>query len=244
MHSDHAHFDAQHPGRYGLGATLRRAALAVKRALFDNRLVVFYCDLGEQGARTVVVPNPLRIDRLRTEAEIRPQDLEEMTSFWNPKQARQNIRERFERGASLWLIKSGDGLAGYGWTLQGHTMKPYYFPLGRSDVHLFDFYVFPQYRGRGMNPLLVSHILRNLATNCRGRAFIEAAEWNQAQLTSLQKTPFRRLGLARSFTVFGHTFVSWLDNKATEPLEKGGEQRDIALDDGDAARIKRNLQAR
>ena len=42
-----------------------------------------------------------------------------MTSPWNPKQAHRNIRERFEQAASLWLIKSGDKLAGYGWTLQG-----------------------------------------------------------------------------------------------------------------------------
>ncbi len=33
------------------------------------------------------------------------------------------------KGALLWLIKSEDGLAGYGWTLQGRTIEPHYFPL-------------------------------------------------------------------------------------------------------------------
>ena len=81
------------------------------------------------------------------------QDLQEMTSFWNPKLAHGTSIERFETGASLWLIKSADKLAGYGWTLQGRTIEPYYFPLGKDDVHLFDFHVFPQYRGQGNKPV-------------------------------------------------------------------------------------------
>jgi GNAT superfamily N-acetyltransferase len=168
------------------------------------------------------------VDRLGSYAQVSPQDLQQMTSFWNPEQAHRNIKERFAKGASLWLIRREDKLAGYGWTLQGRTIEPYYLPLAQDDVHLFDFHVFPQYRGRGINPLLISSILRNLALNCRGRAFIEAAEWNQSQLTSLQKTPFCRLGLACSFTIFGRTFVSW-SKKETKQLQICAEQRDRAL---------------
>jgi len=147
------------------------------------------------------------VERKRSPCEIDPQDLQEMTSFWSPTLAHRNITERFDRGASLWLIKSHDKLAGYGWTLQGRTIEPHYFPLGPYDVHLFDFYVFPQYRGRRINPSLVTHILGSLATDSQSRALIEAAEWNEAQLSSLARTPFRRLGLARKVTVFGWTIV-------------------------------------
>ena len=149
------------------------------------------------------------MERHRNQTDLSPQDLQEITSFWNPKLARRNIKERFELGASLWLIKLEDQLAGYGWTLQGRTVEPHYFRLGPDDVHLFDFHVFPQYRGRGVNPSLVSYILRSLAAESHGRAFIEAAEWNQAQLASLRRTPFRRLGSARKFTLFRHTMVFW-----------------------------------
>jgi ribosomal protein S18 acetylase RimI-like enzyme len=214
--------------RHGFGATIRRASLAVKRALFSSRMVVFYCDLAKQTTAPVNIPSSLKVERLRNYAELNPQDLKEMTSFWNPKEAHRNIRERFEHGASLWLIKSGDKLAGYGWTLQGRTIEPYYFPLGQDDVHLFDFHVFPQYRGQGINPFLVTHILGNLATIGGGRAFIEAAEWNEAQLSSLRKTPFRRMGRARSFSVFGHTIVSWVENEPVEQTQKDTQRRDAA----------------
>ena len=215
--------------RHGFAATLQRAGLAVRRVAVANRMVVFYCDLANQGTQPVLRPGAFTMDRLINEAEIRPQDVLAMTSFWNPKQAHRNISERFALGASLWLIKSEDNLAGYGWSLQGRTVEVYFFPLGKDDVHLFDFHVFPQYRGRGINPLLVTHILCNLATECRGRAFIEAAEWNEAQLSSLRKTPFRHLGRVRSFSVFGRTFVSWDKKQTAEKLEENNERSSGAL---------------
>jgi ribosomal protein S18 acetylase RimI-like enzyme len=148
-----------------------------------------------------------------------------MTSFWNSKLARRNIDQRFDAAAVLWLIKSEGELAGYGWTLQGGTMEPYYFPLGTQDVHLFDFHVFPRYRGRGMNPLLVRHILRRLAAEGLGRAFIEAAEWNRAQLSSLGKTPFRRFGSARKWTALRRTVVFWANGDTVDPMNTGSPWR-------------------
>ena len=195
--------------RHGLGATVRRAAQAARRVLFSGRMVLFHCDLSALSSPTADLPSSLRVEQHKNQTDLSPYDFQAITSFWNPKLARRKVKERFELGASLWLIKVGDELAGYGWTLQGRTVEPHYFPLGPDDAHLFDFHVFPQYRGRGINPLLVSYILGELAPECRGRAFIEAAEWNQAQLASLQRTAFHRLGLARKFTFFRHTMVFW-----------------------------------
>ena len=207
---------------HGLGATIRRARLALKRALFANRMVVFYCDLSAQTSPAVTIPASFRVERLLNAAELSQQDWEAVISLWNPKLARRNINERFTKGATLWLIKSGNRLAGYGWTLQGRTIEPYYFPLGPDDAHLFDFHVFPEYRGQGINPLLVGYILHALATDWGGRAFIEAAEWNEAQLCSLRKTAFRRLGWARSVTIFGHKFTSWT---ADNDIEEAAKER-------------------
>jgi GNAT superfamily N-acetyltransferase len=120
-------------------------------------------------------------------------------------------------------------LAGFGWTLQGGAIESYYFPLAQDDVHLFDFHVFPEYRGRGVNPYLIGRILELLATNCTGRAFIEAAEWNHAQLSSLRKTPFRCLGSAKSFTFLGHTFVSWYGSDGVSERYNGTEPTDKVL---------------
>jgi ribosomal protein S18 acetylase RimI-like enzyme len=218
--------------RHGFGATLRRFSVAARRTLFAGRSVLFYCDLSALGP-AAQMPSGLKVERHRTQVDLSPEDLQEITSFWNPDLARRNLNERFGLGASLWLIRLEDKLAGYGWTLQGRTVEPHYFLLGPNDVHLFDFHVFPQCRGRKINPLLVNYILRTLALECRGRAFIEAAEWNQPQLASLRNTPFRQLGLARKFTMFGYTSVWWRENKTVDQqpafeapfAATGGEQK-------------------
>jgi ribosomal protein S18 acetylase RimI-like enzyme len=205
--------------RNGSRATLRRVGLAARRTLFFSRMVLFYCDLSTLGSPTADLTSSLKVERHTKQTGLSPQDLREITSFWNPDLARRNLKERFELGASLWLIRCEDSLAGYGWTMQGRTVEPHYFRLGPDDVHLFDFHVFPQYRGRGVNPLLVGNILRSLTVECQGRAFIEAAEWNQAQLASLQRTPFRHLGSARKFMLFRHTMVFWGRNETVRQTQ-------------------------
>ena len=216
--------------RNGLRATVRRIGLAARRVLFSSRMVLFYCDFSAHTWSTADSPSFLKVERHKNQTDLSPQDLQQITSFWNPELARRNIKERFEQRASLWLIKSEGRLAGYGWTLQGHTVEPHYFPLGQDDVHLFDFHVFPQYRGRGVNPLLVSYILRSLAAECQGRAFIEAAEWNQAQLASLGRTPFRRLGWAKKCTILRRTLVYWDQNQAVEHKPELKKQSIAATD--------------
>jgi hypothetical protein len=210
--------------RHGFEATIRRASLGAKRGLFSSRMVVFYCDLANHTRAPVNIPSSLRVERRRNSAELSAQDLQEITSFWNPKLARRNIQERFEKGASLWLIKFGDEVAGYSWTLQGATIAPYYFPLGPNDVQVFDFYAFPKYRGRAVLWFLIVHILHSLAAEGGFRAFGDVAEWNQASLSFYKMLPFRRLGLVRSFSLLGRKYVSWIESEAAEQTQKAGSE--------------------
>ena|SRR5215469_7701195 len=215
--------------RHGFRATVSRFVLAAKRALFSSRMIVFYCDLPSLPVRPVNIPGSMTVERVTGEGELRSQDFDEITSFWNPTQARRNVKERFANGASLWLIKSEEHVAGYGWTMQGRTIAEYYFPMAPKDVQLFDFYVFPKFRGRALHWLLTAYILQALAAEGAARAFADTGEWNQPQISSFRMTPFRRLGLVRSFTVFGHTFVSWAERESAEQIEIPSRQKDRAL---------------
>jgi GNAT superfamily N-acetyltransferase len=195
--------------RHGFRAATRRTWLGLTRAFRADRQVLFYCDLHALPPLNRGSADHLNVERKNREAELDPKDLLQITNFWNPEISRRQISERFGKGASLWLIRVDDQLAGYGWTIVGCTVKPHYFPLTGDDVHLFDFLLFPEFRGRGVNPSLVIHILERLASEKRSRAFIEAAEWNTAQLCSLSKTPFRKFGCGQKLSIFGRTFVFW-----------------------------------
>jgi len=214
--------------RHGFRATVRRMVLATRRALFSNRQVVFWCDLSRQTSPPASLPDSLRVERKRNAAEIDPQELAQIINIWNARLAQRNMEERFDKGASLWLIKFKGELAGYGWTLQGKTIAPYYFPLADDDVQFFDFHVFPQYRGRAIDWFLMTKVLQEVADNGAARAFAEAAEWNQASLSSITSTSFRRLGCVRSLTVQGCTIVCW-DQKSVGEEKPTKWQKNRAL---------------
>jgi hypothetical protein len=192
--------------------------------MFSNRTVLFYFDLMSGISWPGDLPSSIVIERKLNEAEISQSDLQEFINFWNPQIARQELEDRFNKNASLWMIKVDGNLAGYGWTLRGRTIEPHFLFLGQDDVHLFDYYIAPPYRGRGLNPMLVNQILRKLSTERPGRTFIEVAEWNHAQLSSLRKTPFRRLGSARKLTIRGRTVVCRDADRA--PGQKVGNATD------------------
>jgi ribosomal protein S18 acetylase RimI-like enzyme len=208
--------------RHGFRATLQRTGLFFGRLFSSNRMVLFYCDFPVHGASSPAtnLPDHLKVERKQSRDEMALADWEQIINFWNPELSQRDITERFQAGASLWLIRSEEKLAGYGWTITGRAMAPHYHPLGANDVHMFDFLVFPEYRGRKINPCLVDHILNQLAAEGRTRAYIEVREWNHPQLTSLGKTRFRLLGIARKMSLFGRTFVEWTSGPNWPELEK------------------------
>jgi ribosomal protein S18 acetylase RimI-like enzyme len=174
-------------------------------------MVIFYYDFPPPCKRVISDPIPAEftVDRKNAQDEMNQADLGRILNFWNPEIARRSMSERFEAGASLWLIRHEGQLAGYGWTLTGGTMRGYFVPLGTEDVHLFDFLVFPEFRGRRVNPTLVRCILEALGHEAKSRAYIEVAEWNEPELKSLRRTSFQLLGMARKANFSSRTIVEW-----------------------------------
>lgn len=195
--------------RHGFWSTARRLFFSLQRAVCCYRMVLFYCDLNGWNPSRESHTHPLIIEQKVSQADLSSEELGLLENAWNPSIMRRLMGERFQRGATLWVAKWEKQLAGYGWTLSGTTIEPYFFPVSTHDVHLFDFCVFPEYRGRRINPSLVAHILSELAAEGKSRAFIEAEEWNQSQLSSLSRTPFQPLGLALRFRILGKTLVLW-----------------------------------
>lgn len=206
-----------HTNHRGLRATLNRMLVGFRRVLAGNRLVLFCCDLADFQAAAPDELTQGNVVRRRAESEMQAEEMLRIVHAGYPPVVRRRISERFARGASLWLFELEDKLVAYGWTLCGQTVESHFFPLGTNDVHLFDFFVFPEYRGRRINPSLVKCILMSLAREGKGRVFIEAAEWNTSQLRSLSRMPFQKLGCARKYHLFGRTVVVWSEAGRTLP---------------------------
>jgi len=110
----------------------------------------------------------------------------------------------------MWLVRSQEEVAAYGWTLTGGMIQPHYcYQLGEMDVHLFDFMVLPEFRQQGINSALVNHILRELGAEGKARAYIESYEWNRPMLKSLSRTSFRPFAKAYVRFFLGRTIIEW-----------------------------------
>ena len=170
-----------------------------------GRMILFSCRLPvEQSNRT----RNVCIERVGG-TTISKEDCDRIVDVVNPSIRTRELANRFAAGSELWLAKVDGKLAGFGWTINAKTIEPYFFPLQRDDVHLFDFYVFPEFRGRGINAAIIMDILHKLGTEKVCRAHIESAAWNNAQLCSLKKTAFCQYAVATKVRLFGRSLVLW-----------------------------------
>jgi len=194
---------------HGLWGTVLHALLYLKRHTLPEKVIVYVAELAE-------ITNPgdnraqdLRIERIISADALGELELRALLVQRDPELMRSQIRERFSKGAWLWLAKLDSDVAGMLWSLRQKPLKPYYFPLLERDVHLFDDEVFPEFRGKGINSSLVTSVLTELSMLGSSRAYIETAPWNHAEIKSLSKTPFRELGVARKVRILRRTVTIW-----------------------------------
>ena len=189
----------------GLGSTLARCTESVRRLSYGGRMILFSCVLPTAPASH---PAGVSFERHSASSLGRAEFLgvfgEQDTA------AREHeLAVRFAAGGELWLVRWEGRLAAYGWTIQGSTIEPHFFPIQAEEVHFFDFFVAPPFRGRGINVALMLEVLARLSEHGVRRVHLECAAWNAVQLRSLGKSLFRRNGAARMFRLFGRSLVIW-----------------------------------
>jgi len=213
--------------RHGFGATWRRAAVLLWRAFVQNGRVLFCCDLqSPEVARPAGISSgQLTIERLRGPERMGESDWQKIVSTRTAAVCRRLFGERFQRGASLWLVRCNGNLAGYGWALPCDSMERRYYPAGAKDVHLVEFLVFPEFRGLRINSFLVNHILGQLATEGKAHAYLDVAEWNKVALSSYRHTSLRPVGIWRGGPLQKRKLVKRIS--AAELWGEGAQQSEI-----------------
>jgi GNAT superfamily N-acetyltransferase len=201
--------------RHGLRSTVGRFWIAFERLANLGRMVLFSCALPVE---RVGHASGIGVERVGA-STISKDEYAALLDVSNPSVRARQLAERFAVGSELWLGKVDGRLAGFGWTLQGRTIEPHFFTLQPGEVHLFDFFVFPEFRGRGVNVALVIDILARLGGEQVRRAHIECAAWNHAQIRSLGKTPLRKYGEATRLRLLGCRLVIWHQRVGTHLLE-------------------------
>jgi len=182
--------------------------LRVYRFIFKSRSFVFYIE-NNNFTPILDLPTDIIIERRNTYHEAMQPDMQSMIKYWFEENEMDKTKERFEKGAILWILKHDKVIVGFGWSIRGKMVDPYYLPLTPNDAVLFDYMIFEEYRGRGLYPLLLNYILGKINLEGVTRAFIHAFEWNTASIKGLRKTNFRQYGIAQKIHFLGRTIIVW-----------------------------------
>jgi len=195
--------------RKGIINTIRRVFQKIRELLFRKPDILFFADLPRLKNEEYVLPANFGVEFVRSEAEVSRQELNILCEHIGEKIFRYQMEERFSKGALLWLVKVDGMLAGCIWSIARRTIQPHYFPMTDKDVHLFDNFIFEELRGRGINTVLINHVIDELKKKGLLRAFIETNITNKREIRSLAKTDFQKFGLGRKYHTRGYCVVIW-----------------------------------
>lgn len=198
---------------HGFLSLIRRTGVIFWRTFLQKKTILFYTDLADFENMKIDLPENVIIERKDCEDDIIPEDITKLTEQRGKYRGRgavlHQMKERLRNGARLWLIRVDGHFAGFLWSMRSGTVAPFYFPLTNNDVVIFDIETFSEFRGRGLNPLLMNFTMYKLKREGVLRFFICVNVWNKSSIHALRKTCFGKFGVARKFHVFNKNFVIW-----------------------------------
>jgi hypothetical protein len=121
------------------------------------------------------------------------------------------IKERFDKGAVLWLIKEDGRLVGYRWIIAKDPLYPTYFPHMESDIHGIDAEFFKDSRGKGLTGITQKKTMIALKQEGFKRWISEISPRNKSSIRANLKMGHQQIGVARRFSLFGRDIVIWSD---------------------------------
>lgn len=193
----------------GLLTTFQRIYQGVQHLIFNSQMIVYYAELKDLHDSVLSLPQNIKIEDKSTYADALSPDMQKITTYWDNMNLMDTTRENFEKGAVLWIVKLDEEIAGFGWSIKGKMVQPYYLPLTPHDAVLFDYVTYEEYRGRGLYTLLLNYIFGKLKLEGVSRAFGHALAWNTASIRGIERTFFRKFGIARKFYIFGKSITIW-----------------------------------
>lgn len=195
----------------GAANVFKKAFVKAYQNILYRKIIVFYVSLADDDIKDYQLPRELTVKRRWSEGELSSEEMEQLSSHWNSYgEFNENIA-RFKKDSSVWLLEEKEKVLAFQWTVRGKTIKPYLFPFTKDDAHIFDCYVFPEYRGKRFNSMLTNYLLRELRKEGVLRVFWEVHEWNRSELKSVPKIDiaYREVGTAKKYRIFNKELILW-----------------------------------
>lgn len=179
------------------------------RIIFKSKMFLFYVDMNELDVSVLNLPQDIIVECKRSYDEARQLDMQRLIIYWEKEEEWDKARERFEKGAILWILKLEGDIAAFGWSIRGKMVSPWYLPLTLNDAVLFNFVTFEEYRGRNLYSVLLNYIFGRLKSEGVSRSYGFVWEWNTQSIRGIQKAHFRKFVEARKIHFLGRNITIW-----------------------------------
>ena len=181
--------------------TIRRATVVLR----EEGIKSFYFKvLGEIGYRRLLVferslEKPVPVFASGLDVRIRQLEVKEAKDYlvFRPETPGTLVADRITSGHLCFAAWYGDGIVGATWAATQHVWIDYLafdFPLAVGEVHTYDVYTLPEYRGHGISPAISVHMLRYFAESGYRIATRTILPENRASLRARAKAGYQLAG--------------------------------------------------
>ena len=195
--------------KHGVTGFLKHAVDKLAEKLFQAPEVIYAVDLPQLTAPRHELPDSWSLAERKAQAEMTAAEIDALYEQLGQLEMNAHMKERFGKGASLWLLGIDGSAVGMVWSESAPTLWPHCMALGPHDLHLFDNVVFEAFRGQGINPVLIETVLQELKRQGFSRLYIETNWRNIPERRSIRKTSFQPLGVASVQRRGGKIIAAW-----------------------------------
>jgi hypothetical protein len=195
--------------KHGLIRTFRRIWEYLYKIIFKSQEILFYADMNKLTDTVLDLPYNITIELRSAYDEAVQPDMQRMVDYWNEEQSIDLVKERFRKGAILWMVKVAGIIAGFLWSIRGKMVSPYHLPLTPNDAVIFDVVTFEEFRGRGLYPMFLDFVFGKLKAEGVSRVYGHSFIWNKSSIKGLNKSYYRQLSKTRKFHIFGRNITIW-----------------------------------
>ncbi|MBN1491124.1 MAG: GNAT family N-acetyltransferase [Phycisphaerae bacterium] len=158
-----------------------------------NRNYIFVHE--ESEADTLSMPEELRFARYATPESIPPEQLYALKEAQGDVHVQEHLRW-MRQGAVLWVAVLDGKIAGSQLCCLGRHLRRWFVPLQDHDLIIFRVNTVSEFRGRGISPLMMRHIITHEAKG-GARTYADCKVYNRPSIRSIEKAGFRRIATAR-----------------------------------------------
>lgn len=157
----------------------------------QNRYVFGLAVSADQDTSIIEIPG-YRIEPLTIIEAQNPSIIKELTQ--NTEHLEINIENILKNDGVIWIGYLNDSPATFAVTKTGDKKPSYFFPLTPECVVISHCVTFTGFRGKGLYPVSLSHIVGNLAKTGVNRFFIDCAVWNMPSYHGIEHVGFQLIG--------------------------------------------------